>query len=424
MEKIKTKGLAAKLGSDLGLRILAVVLAVIIWVILSITQYPTINKTISGVPVTLNLSGTLAEEKGLSALGFRDMTVDVTIEGMNYEIGSYSSNDLTATVDVSSVTKKGTYKLDIDVRSAHSADKVSILSISPETVEVQFDAITSKTFPITASAPNISADEGYSLGNLSCTPAEIEITGAENDLSEIAKVYAVVDKTDSISEETTITANKIVLLDKNDNQLDNELYELPDTELSVFFQLYKKKTGNLKVEFSGVPSGFDLDTLKYELSENPIPILTSDLDDESEEDITVGTISLSEIDLARQFVFDIPFSTGEISADSINSVTVKFDDSGFASKTFDIPKSQFNVINQPVGKKVTFDTAKLTSVTVYGPEDIIDKLTDDDLTAQIDLSDVGTGTGSMMKSAVVFSEKYNTVWGFGINEIQVTISNS
>ena len=73
---------------------------------------------------------------------------------------------------------------------------------------------------------------------------------------------------------------------------------------------------------------------------------------------------------------------------------------------------------------MTFDTAKLTSVTVYGPEDIIDKLTADDLTAQIDLSDVGTGTGSMMKSAVVFSEKYNTVWGFGINEIQVTISNS
>lgn len=424
MEKVKTKGLAAKLGSDLGQRILAVVLAVIIWVILSITQYPTISKTITSVPVNLTLTGTIAEEKGLSALGYKDITVDVVIEGMNYEIGSYSSNDLTATVDVSTVTKKGTYKLDIDVKSAHSADKVSILSITPETVEVQFDAISSKKFPISASAPNISADEGYSLGNISCTPNEIEITGAENDLNEIAKVYAVVDKTDSISEETTMTANKIVLLDKNDEKLDNELFELPDTEYSVYFQMYKKKTGSLKVDFTGVPTGFDLDTLKYEISENPIAILTSDLDDEAEEDLTVGTIELSEIDLARQFVFDIPFSTGEISADSISSVTVKFDDSGFTSKTIDIPKSQFTVINEPTGKKVTFDTAKLTDVTIYGPEDVISSIKATDLTVQIDLSDVGTGTGSMMKTALVFSSKYNNIWCYGTNEIQVTISNS
>ena len=166
MEKVKGKGLAAKLGSDLGQRILAIVLAIIIWLILSITQYPTISKTVANVPVDFTLSGTIAEEKGLSALNFKDMNVDVVIEGMNYEIGGYTKNDLTATVDVSSVTKKGTYKLDIDVKSTHSSDKVSILSISPETVEVQFDAITSKEFDLTPSAPNISAEEGYSLGSV------------------------------------------------------------------------------------------------------------------------------------------------------------------------------------------------------------------------------------------------------------------
>ena len=422
MEKVKTKGLAAKLGTDLGQRILAIVLAIIIWLILSITQYPTISKTISNVPVDLTLTGTIAEEKGLSALNFKELNVDVVIEGMNYEIGSYNAGDLTATVDVSSVTKKGTYKLDIDVKSAHSADKVSILSITPETVEVQFDAITSKEFDLSPSAPNISAEEGYSLGTVSCTPDKISITGADNDLAKIAKAYAVVDTTMTISEDKAITTNKIVLYDKNDKQLDSSLYQFPDEEYTLSFPIFKKKTGNLKVDFTGVPNGFDLSTIKYKISENPIAILTSDLDDQIEEDLTVGSIPLSEIDLEKIYTFDIPFSAGEFSADSISSVKVTFDKEGFSSKTFSIPKSQFEVINKPTGKTVTYDTSRLTDVTVYGPEDVIKKLKADDLTAQIDLSDLGNSTGSMVKTATIYSSEYNNVWCYGTNEIQITIS--
>ena len=422
MEKVKGKGLAAKLGSDLGQRILAIVLAIIIWLILSITQYPTISKTVANVPVDFTLSGTIAEEKGLSALNFKDMNVDVVIEGMNYEIGGYTKNDLTATVDVSSVTKKGTYKLDIDVKSTHSSDKVSILSISPETVEVQFDAITSKEFDLTPSAPNISAEEGYSLGSVSCAPSKISITGADNDLAKIAKAYAVVDTTQSLSDDKNITTNKIVLYDKNDDTLDSSLYQFPDEEYTLSFPIFKKKTGNLKVEFTGVPTGFDLSTLKYNISENPISILTSDLDDQSEEDITVGTIPLSEVDLDKIYTFEIPYSAGETSADGISSVNVTFDKEGLTSKVFEIPKSQFEVINKPTSKRVSFDTGKLTDVVIYGPEDVLKQLKASDLTAQIDLSDLGTSAGSMIKNATIYSSKYKNIWGAGTNEIQITIS--
>ena len=110
-----------KHGADFGLRIVAVIAAIIVWLILSITQYPTINRKISDVPVTLSLEGTIAKEKGLSALNFNDLTVDVEIQGMNYEIGSYAASDLTATVDVSSVTKKGTYKIKVKVMSTGNA---------------------------------------------------------------------------------------------------------------------------------------------------------------------------------------------------------------------------------------------------------------------------------------------------------------
>ncbi|MBR1751423.1 MAG: hypothetical protein IJ740_11190 [Ruminococcus sp.] len=422
MEKIKHRKLHDRLATDLGQRILAIILAVIIWMILSITQYPTISKTISSVPVEFTLSGTIAEEKGLSALNYKDISVDVIIEGMNYEIGSYTASDLTASVDVSSVTKKGTYKLDIDVTSAHSSDKVSILSISPETVEVQFDSISSRDFELTPSAPNVSAADGYSLGNISCSPSKIKITGAENDLSNISKAYAVVDKTLSIDKDTQVTTTSIRLYDKYDNLLDNSAYEFTDDEYTINFPLFKKKTGNLKVDFTNVPDGFDLETLNYDISHDPISILTSDLEDEDVEDITIGSIALNEVDLEKVFSFELQLANSEISADSIQSVKVTFDDKGFTSKTFSIPNSQFTVINKPSGKKVSFDTAQLTDVTIIGPKDVISSLKVKDLTAQIDLSDVGSGTGSMIKNATVFASDKNNVWCYGTNEIQITIS--
>ena len=80
MEKeIKNKKKNDKGGvlSDFAMRILSVMIAIIIWFALSITQFPTTTKTITKIPVDFTLTGTTAETKGLSALGYKDITVDV-----------------------------------------------------------------------------------------------------------------------------------------------------------------------------------------------------------------------------------------------------------------------------------------------------------------------------------------------------------
>ena len=68
MEKVKKAKKENRHGADFGLRILSIIIAVIIWFALSITQYPTINKTITNVPVVFSLDGTQAKEKGLQDL--------------------------------------------------------------------------------------------------------------------------------------------------------------------------------------------------------------------------------------------------------------------------------------------------------------------------------------------------------------------
>ncbi len=225
MEKVKSSSRSKKTlktrSSDFFLRILAVVLAIIVWLILSITQYPTINKTITSVPVSFSMDGTLADEKGLEALNYKDISVDVEIKGMNYEIGSYGANDLVATVNLDEVTKEGTYSLDIEVKSAHSSDAVSVVSVSPETVDVTFVHIDQSTFDVEAEAPDISAKTGMTVYNTIVSPSTVEVKGPESELSKVAKVTAFVEDNTVLEEDTAIHTETLKFYDSEGKELDS-----------------------------------------------------------------------------------------------------------------------------------------------------------------------------------------------------------
>lgn len=423
MEKIK-RSPKSKRGSDFFLKILSLILAIVVWFVLSITQYPTITKTISKVPVTLSLDGTVAKQKGLSAINYKDVQVDVEIQGMNYEIGSYTSNDLVATVNLNKVTSEGTYELDINVKSSHTTDKCTIVSVTPQTVTVDFDRVATKSLPLEIEAPLIRAEEGYTLRDASNTvsPDEITITGAKNDIDNVDKAVAKISKSQVISKDTTFTTEDIVFYDADDNVVESSKIDIQgDKNFDVSFRVYKKKTANLKVNITDRPDNFDADSLPMVQDETQIPIISPNLNSDDTETIEVGSISLSDIDLTNNESFDIVLGDGEINLNGAGKVSVTFDSKGYTSKSFTITKNRINTVNAPKGLTVSLETSKLTNVTIYGPNDVISDLTASDIYARVDLSDI-TEKGSYTRKALVYIPKYDNVWCYGTNEVQVKVS--
>ncbi|MCD8095095.1 MAG: hypothetical protein LUE12_03080 [Ruminococcus sp.] len=410
--------------SDFVLKILAVIIAVIIWFSLSITQYPTVNKTITQVPVDFSMSGTTAESKGLSAIGYQDITVDVEIQGMNYEIGTYTENDLTATVNLDSVTKEGTYDLEISVKSSHTTDQCTIISVTPDTVEVQFDFIETTSIPVTSVAPNVSAEEGYTLMETSVSPSEIEIEGAENDLEEIDKVVAVYNNTMTIAEDTTVTADSLVFYDADDNILDSSAYTLEDDDVDLTFVVYKKVTAMFEVDFTDTPPGFDVDSLPYTLSQESLQIISSQLDDPAEKTVKLNSIALYEVTRGKTFITQVDslLSASEVNQSGVEQIEVSFDFSDYDQKTFTLTEDDITFVNSPSGKTVTLDNEQISNVTIFGPSDVIDEMEDSDLTAEIDLSDVSVN-GSASYEVVIYSKRYNNVWNIGTREAVVTVAD-
>ena len=428
MEKeINNKRTAKEKGgvlSDFALRILAVVIAIIIWFALSITQFPTTTKTITKIPVDFSLAGTTAEAKGLSALGYKDKTVDVEIEGMNYEIGTYSANDLVATVNLDEVTKSGTYQLDIDVKSLHPTDRYKIISVTPSTVEVKFDQIDTVSMDVNVSAPNVRAEEGYTLWETSVQPGKINISGPENELKKIAKVEAVYSDVQTLSDDMTITTDTLLLYDENNNLLGSSDYTIESTLVNIKFVVYKKVTSTLVPQFTDQPEGFDLSSLPFTLSADTIQIITPNLDAEPTEELMLSPISMYDISRGKTFKTDISslLSAGEINQSGIEQVELSIDLSDYTTATFSIPAEQVEFVNVPSGRIATLDNEQIMNVTFIGPSEIIEKLKLKHIKAQVDLSDI-SANGSVSHEVKIYSEKFNSIWNIGTHEAVVTVSD-
>ena len=419
-EKKPVKPAKKRHGADFGLRIIAVIAAIIVWFILAITQYPTINRTINDVPVNISLENTIAKEKGLSALNFKDLTVDVEIKGMNYEIGNYKAGDLSANVDVSKVTKEGQYVLDIDVKSTHSSDSCTIVSVSPSTVVVDFDRITQKSVPLEVEAPSISADEGYTLKDATVNPNEITLQGPENNLAKITRAVAKISATDKLSEDKSFKADEIVLYDKDNNVVNDSSVTMGDKkDFTVNFVIYKKKTIKFNLEVTGAPENFDVSSLPITYSQNEVTILTPKLKDSDVETITIGSVPLSQLRLGWSAEYEIPLSAGEVNLSGESKVKVTLDSQNYTTNIFRV--SNIITKNNPDGMSVAKETQSLHAVTIIGPAIDLTNLQENDLVASVDLSDVSK-EGSYSKTATISISGHSRVWCFGTNEVQIVVS--
>ena len=409
------------LKRDFPMKVGAVVIAIIIWFALSITMFPTVFMTIEDVPVTISLEGTTAEAQGLAITEFNEDTkVEVSISGMRYEIGSFTEEDLKATVDMSGVTQAGTYDLNINVTS--SAASCSVTKITPSTVRVKVDYIKQVTIPLQVRATSVSAEDGYSLGDAVVTPETITVRGPEKLVDSLGYAVFAVDQKKKLSETYTTSDGKLYLYSNDNSLIDDSSFELEYDPISVTFPVYFMKTLKFSFDYQGAPDNFDTDILKYKLSQDSIDVMTANESVLNQDVLHLGYINLSDINLEKSFTFDVNLDSGVSSPSGIRTVTVTFDPTGFVSKQFTIPESNIKMINVPANRTAELSTKAISEVTIYGPADVMETLTADDLIAEFDMQSTVLENGTYTRNVRIYAPQVDTVWCYGNYEIMFTVS--
>lgn len=379
--------------TDTSTKIISIVVAIVIWFAISVSVYPTITKTLYSVPVKIDFTGTYAEANSLSAASLSEESANVYITGERSQIGNLSADeDITLTVDTSSITSAGSYRLPLEISNS-SGKTFDVNKIDPAFVTIEVEKIITKDFNVTAkldSSINI-ADGFMSKEPIIVSDDTISVTGPENQINSITDVVVTVSSAEpvTLSSSYEFTTSNIVLYNNSVIISDTDgSIRYNKTNFTVQIPVYARQTLPLEVSVVNAPDGFDIDSFKKQLvlsaTELDIAAPTDKIKDITS--INIGTINMREVDIGSTFTFNIEniLPEGYENLSGLNAVTVTCPSEGLSKKLVAIRGNTIQIINKPS----QFDFELITSTLMpyfIGPEDKIDDLTSTDITCQIDM---------------------------------------
>lgn len=413
MEKPKSaKGFFNRLFGNRKFTIpLSVFLAVVFWMVITLSENPQREVTISGLPVTIATANTVVEELGLDVIGNVDSSVSVVVSGPTYIVSSLTSSDLYVTANLSEVNAAGTYEIPLVANKVGTKTGYNVVSVVPEKISLTFDYINEEEFPVEAVANGASAVEGLIADTPVVTNSEdstITVRGPRSYIERISAIRAVADVNEVLSQTTSYDA-KIVAVDENGEIMDDTLFTFSATTVKISVPIYKQKTVKLVASFTNAPAGFAETPISYTLSETEVDVMGTPETIDALTEIRLAPINFYEIsDEKSSFDVALSLPNGIRVMDNIEAVTVKIDTSDYMQRTFNI--TDCRAVNLEDGLSVG-QISSVRNVKVFGPKSVMRKLSASDLYAEVDLS--GRTAGQYTMSVTVKSTASDKLWQVG-----------
>lgn len=401
----------------------AVLCAVVVWFVIALNVYPSTPVQFNNIPLEIDLTGSVADANGLSAVSCNVEKVNVQLTGDRSQIGRLSAENLTAYIDFDEVSSAGEYPLQIHLRTDNGI-AFNVDTITPTHATIKLDKIETRTYDVEASFPNIRVTAGHALDSddVVIEPATVDITGPSAQLSAIDKVVVYSDKRQDIDSSFQLYTNQLNLYTSEGALLDQESLTLPSTDFRINIPVLTTKELQLVYTIPGVSSEETLDWLheRLKLSEDTITLASQTSTAFVNDTFTVGSIRLSEVGLNFTKTFNIELDDEYINRTGIQQVTVSLDNEDVKSREFTVSSDNIQIINPPAGYDFRVITKQL-NVTIIGEADELDALSPNDILVTVDLLNY-TNTeqlSSFTWPAVISFYDKEKLWAYGSYDISV-----
>ena len=382
------------LTKNLGFKILAVVFAFILWLVVYNMDDPTITVSYTTNVTVENASVVTDMNKCYEVLNGTN-TVSFAVTAKRSVLNKLEDTDFTAVADMNRMIvnedgDKANVPIEIISKRSNSSLKYNEKN---KYLEVSLEDLMKRRFIITADTSGKVAD-GYALGEVTVTnPNVLNVSGPASIVNKIDSVVATID-VDGMS--MNLSDNVIpALYDADGQEIDTTKLKLSNTTVTISAKILSVKEIPLVFSTSGVPYGDNRvveisskpETIKVKGSSttlNPLSSLNIPGDvlnvSGASEDITT-TIDISEY---------LPDGVELVNAsDATVTVTVRIE--AYESKKFNLSTSQINVNGLDSNYDLSFDQSTV-AVTVSGLKNDLNKLNTSQLSASIDVTDLGVGT--------------------------------
>lgn len=376
------------------LKVLALVLAVMIWLVVVSIDNPVKDQNFTQIPVTV-LNGDVFESSGQSfELDDSSSTVTVTARAERSVLSQLSRDDFSATADM---TNYSNGRVPISVKANRLSDK--ILSITPRTAYavVNVENLGSKQFSIDYEVSGEPA-EGYSVGDVSLASNVVRVQGPETIVETIDKALVRVSAQGMTRDMRTETP--IILIDRNGEEMDTSRLELSRSSVSVTVEIWADREIPVTYGYTGAPAEGFATTGNLTATINLIELAGNP---DALSGIGSITIPSTEIDISGATenyttVIDIsaflPSGTRPADSEMDTHSTVTVEIVAMNLMNVDVPVSNITIDNIPAGYVAGIASEPISVVTsIRGLPEVLATVDGSMLTGRINMDDVKSKNG-------------------------------
>lgn len=420
MTKTKTKFSFGKLFyNDKFVMFFSVLVAFIMWILISTTSQETTIFTVTDIPVTLPELG-----NDLKFFNTDNLKAEVKISGNAIVVASVTNSDIYITAsDTSKITEPGKYTVDlVPKKSGVKTDYTFESTVSPSKIEVYVDRYAEREISITDKIDVSSVDSSSYASSTILSQQTVKVTGAESIVNSIAEVDAEY-KFDTTLSKTSVVNAPLVFYDSSGKKINSDYIKSDISSVDATVPILKLKTVDIVPDIENMPSSLNFDKSRIKVNPSTLNIAVPDDMTSTIESIKTAKIDFSKINLTNNKVtvaLNIP--SGCKNLNQISSAEVTFDMTDMVSKNLTIDK--FTVINESSDRKATVSTKSL-NVVLIGPKNQISSITAENLTAVIDMQQKNNFVGFVeMPVKININSKFSSCWVYGTYTADVNVTQS
>lgn len=366
-----------RLTNNLGLRLVAILIAFLLWLIVVNVSDPDILKTFSNIEIVIK-NEEILKEADLHYDVTSTKTATVILKGPRSILNQMSSKDIIATADLRNLSASNSVEIEYSLAAPFNSQGASI-EYKNRTLAVWLDiqSIETRTYPIQIRVSGEPA-EGYIVTGYQAEVEEIEVTAPVSVLDSIDKVLLTVSVSGSTENIATDVTPGMYTRDGMPISVGEDT-SLGMSKVAVSVNIAYTKEVPITYELSGTPaSGYAItDT---QLSTESICLAGTENALQNIEVIAIPAerIDVSGISQNQEYWVDVQYYLPEgvfvynrESNQTLESETIRVSVmvEAYVTKSFTLAKSQIFLSNVPKDYYVEFSDDADVRVTLTGLED-------------------------------------------------------
>jgi YbbR domain-containing protein len=385
-----------KLLKNMPTFLLALVLAFTAWVAAVNSSDPNEMKSYSQ-PVPIHILG---QNPQMVVQGDIASSVNVTLNAprSSWSTLNTQANRIKAYIDLSGLAT-GTYQVPVQVQV--DVKPMQVISISPLTVTVTLEELSSKTLPVslvTTGEPDI----GYETGKPSMDPGSCTVSGPASLVNQVSQIRATVSLLQA-NEPIQVTL-PLQAVDSNGEPVDGLTYSPKSVDAAIPLT---QKGGYRNVVVKVITQGKLADGYRLtNISVNP-PTVTVYSSDPTKVDALPGYVETQPITLESlrndiNIPIDLNLPEG-ISLVGQQQVTIQIGVNSIQSSV-SFSKLKITVENLPAGMTAQI-SPEVVDVIISGPLPVLDKIKAENIQVIVDLKDKIPGTYQVVPAIISNSDE-------------------